>query len=97
MLGLVGVFNWLKFGFQGKSLKSFCYDIFLLSLFHFCFSTFVFLFGWRCSNDLLVRYIRFSFSSLDCISGLVLLCFLIFALTFDHIFFTQVTIFTPDF
>ena len=36
-----------------------------------------YLFGWDCSIDLLVRYLRtvFSFNSLDCISGLVLLSF----------------------
>ena len=76
---LMIVLNCVIYGLQVKSFKSFSNDFCLVCLIvlgshhlRFC------LFGWHCSIDLLVRYIRsVLFNSLDCISGLVLLCFFI--------------------
>ena len=50
-----------------------CLILLVSQLLRFC------LVGWDCSIDLLVRFIRcLSFNDLDCISGLVLLCFFYF-------------------
>ena len=75
----MSVLNCIIIGRQGKSFKNFKnYFLSLVSLFLFL----IFwdcLFGWNCSFNLLVSFISsyFSFICFNCISGLVLLCFLI--------------------
>ena len=75
---LMNILNCIKFRLQVKSFKSFSNDFFS-SFDYFRFSTLRFcLFAWDCSIDLLVRKLYFSdfHSIMNCILGLVLLCFL---------------------
>ena len=82
MHGLMGIFKWIKFCLQGRSFRIFSNDYILLVLFcfvfdYFSFSTYETVFAGTvqliCWSDKLV--LSSLFSSLNCISGLVLLCF----------------------
>ena len=70
-----------NFALKVEASRAFAMIIFLFSLFD-CFSIFLddfVCFGWHYSIDLLARVLLcFSCISLNCISGFVLLCFLIF-------------------